>query len=166
MTLAMDVRLAAEGARFGFVFARRGLVPEAASSWFLTRAVGVSRALEWVYSGRVYPIEEALDAGLVRKLLPPAELIPAARELAREIAENTSAISVSLSRQMLWKMLGADHPMEAHKVDSRGIHSLGQSADAREGVSSFLEKRPPKFTGRPSRDLPTWYPWWKERKFE
>jgi len=166
MTLAMDVRLAGEGARFGFVFARRGIVPEAASSWFLTRAVGISRALEWVYSGRVYPIEEALDAGLVRKVLPPGELISAARDLAREIAENTSAISVALSRQMLWKMLGADHPMEAHKVDSRGIHSLGQSADAREGVSSFLEKRPPKFAGRPSKDLPPWYPWWKERKFE
>ncbi len=166
MTLAMDIRLAAEGARFGFVFARRGIVPEAASSWFLTRAVGISRALEWVYSGRVYPIEEALDAGLVRKVLPPADLIPAARELAREIAENTSAISVTVARQMLWKLLGADHPMEAHKVDSRGIHSLGQSADAREGVVSFLEKRPPKFAGRPSQDLPTWYPWWKDRKFE
>jgi enoyl-CoA hydratase/carnithine racemase len=166
MTLAMDIRLAAEGARFGFVFARRGIVPEAASSWFLTRAVGISRALEWVYSGRVYPIEEARDAGLVRKVLPPAELLPAAYEIAREIAENTSAISVALSRQMLWKLLGADHPMEAHKVDSRGIQSLGQSADAHEGVASFLEKRPPRFAGRPSRDLPSWFPWWKERKFE
>jgi enoyl-CoA hydratase/carnithine racemase len=166
MTLPMDIRLAAEGARFGFVFARRGIVPEACSSWFLPRAVGINKALEWVYSGRVYPIEEGLRAGLVRSVHPPDELLPAAREIAREIAENTSAVSVALSRQMLWRMLGADHPMEAHKVDSRAIRALGQGADAHEGVASFLEKRPPRFSLRPSRDLPKFFPWWKERRFE
>jgi enoyl-CoA hydratase/carnithine racemase len=165
MTLPMDLRLASSEARMGFVFARRGLVPEACSSWFLPRAVGISQACEWVFSGRVFPASEALAAGLVRSLHAPDELLPAARELAREIAENTSAVSVALSRQMLWKMLGADHPMEAHKVDSRGIFALGQAADVREGVASFLEKRPAKFTLRPSRDLPDFYPWWPERKF-
>ncbi len=166
MTLAMDVRLMSRAARFGFVFARRGLVPEACSSWFLPRAVGISKACEWVYTGKVYPAEEALGAGLVRSLHEPAALLPAARELAAELAENTSAVSVALSRQMLWRMLGADHPMEAHKIDSRAIYSLGQGADAREGVQSFLEKRPPAFSLSPSRDMPAWFPWWSERKFE
>jgi enoyl-CoA hydratase/carnithine racemase len=165
MTLPMDVRLASENARIGFVFARRGLVPEACSSWFLPRVVGISRAAEWVYSGRVFPAQEALEAGLVRSLHPPAELVPAAREMAREISENTSAVSVALSRQMLWRMLGADHPMEAHKIDSRGIRAMGQTSDVREGVLSFLEKRKPQFTMRPSSDMPEFFPWWKERKF-
>lgn len=166
MTLPMDVRLASDKARFGFVFARRGIVPEACSSWFLPRVVGISRACEWVYSGRVFPAEEALDGGLVRAVYPPDELLPAARTLAREIADNTSAVSVALSRQMMWKMLGADHPMEAHKIDSRGIRHMGQSADAHEGVSSFLEKRPARFSMRPSKDMPDFYPWFPERKFE
>jgi enoyl-CoA hydratase/carnithine racemase len=166
MTLPMDIRIAAEGARFGFVFARRGLVPEACSSWFLPRVVGISKACEWVYSGRVYPIEEAHAAGLVRSVHAPDELLPAAREIAREIAENTAPVSVALSRQMLWKMLGADHPMEAHKVDSRGIRALGQSPDAHEGVASFLEKRPARFGMSPAKDMPDFFPWWKERKFE
>jgi enoyl-CoA hydratase/carnithine racemase len=166
MTLAMDVRLMSTAARFGFVFARRGLVPEACSSWFLPRAVGISKACEWVYTGKVYPAEEALAAGLVRSLHEPEALLPAARELARELAENTSALSVALSRQMLWRMLGADHPMEAHKVDSRAIYSLGQGADAREGVMSFLEKRPARFSMSATRDMPAWFPWWSERKFE
>ena len=166
MTLPMDIRLAANDARFGFVFARRGICLEAASSWFLPRVVGVSRALEWTYTGRVFPASEALDAGLVRSLHAPAELLPAARELAREIAENTSAISVAISRQLVWKMLGADHPMEAHKLDSRAIVALGQSADAHEGVASFLGKRKPEFQQRPSQDMPKFYPWWRERKFE
>jgi enoyl-CoA hydratase/carnithine racemase len=165
MTLPMDVRLASDKARFGFVFARRGIVPEACSSWFLPRVVGINQACEWVFSGRVFPAEEALAGGLVRSVLPPDELLPAARAIAAEIAENTSGVSVALSRQMMWKMLGADHPMEAHKVDSRGIRAMGQSADAREGVSSFLEKRPAKFTMRPSKDMPEFYPWWPERKF-
>jgi enoyl-CoA hydratase/carnithine racemase len=165
MTLPMDVRLASENARMGFVFARRGLVPEACSSWFLPRVVGISQAQEWVCTGRVFPASEALEGGLVRSVYPPDELLPAANALAREIADNTSAVSVALSRQMLWKMLGADHPMEAHKVDSRGIYSLGRAADVREGVASFLEKRPPRFTMKASTDLPDFYPWWDERRF-
>ena len=166
MTLPMDVRLASESARFGFVFARRGIVPEACSSWFLPRVVGISRACEWVYSGRVFPAAEALEGGLVRAVLPPDELLPAARKLAREIAENTSAVSVALSRQMMWKLLGADHPMEAHKIDSRAIRAMGASPDAHEGVSSFLDKRKPDFKMRVSKDMPDFYPWWPERKFE
>jgi enoyl-CoA hydratase/carnithine racemase len=166
MTLPMDIRIASNDARFGFVFARRGICMEAASSWFLPRLVGPSQALEWVYTGRVFPASEALAGGLVRSLHAPDELLPAARELAREIADNTSAISVALSRQLVWKMLGADHPMEAHKIDSRAIIALGQSADAHEGVASFLGKRKPEFRQRPSQDLPKFYPWWRERKFE
>jgi len=166
MTLPMDIRIASNDARFGFVFARRGICMEAASSWFLPRLVGPSQALEWVYTGRVFPASEALAGGLVRSLHAPDALLPAARELAREIADNTSAISVALSRQLVWKMLGADHPMEAHKVDSRAIVALGMSPDAHEGVASFLGKRKPDFKQRPSRDLPKFYPWWRERKFE
>lgn len=166
MTLPMDVRLASTDARMGFVFARRGIVPEACSSWFLPRVVGISRAMEWVATGRVFGADEALSAGLVRSLYQPSELLAAAHALAAEMAEGTSAISVALSRQMLWRMLGADHPMEAHKIDSRGIAALGRSADAREGVESFLEKRPPNFPGRVSKDMPEFYPWWRERVFE
>ena len=165
MTLPMDIRLASESARFGFVFARRGLVPEAASSWFLPRVVGMSKAAEWTYSGRVFPAQEALDAGLVRSVHRDDELLPAAYALAREIADNTSAVSVALTRQMLWRMLGEPHPMSAHRIDSEGINAMGASADAREGVSSFLEKRPAAFTMRPSTDMPAFYPWWEEPEF-
>ena len=165
MQLAMDIRLASENARFGFVFARRGLVPEACSSWFLPRIVGISQALEWAYSGRVFSAQEALEGRLVKKLYKPEELIPAARALAREIADNTSQISVALIRQMFWKTLGADHPMEGHRIDSRGIYARGSSADAKEGVMSFLEKRPPKFTDKVSTGMPAYFPWWKERKY-
>jgi enoyl-CoA hydratase/carnithine racemase len=165
MTLPMDVRIAARGARMGFVFARRGIVPEACSSWFLPRLVGISRAMEWVATGRVFPAEEALAGGLVSRLVEPEGLLDAARGLAREIADNTSAVSVALARQLLWRMLGADHPMEAHKVDSKCIYWAGQQADAREGVSAFLEKRPARFTLRPSADMPDFYPWWPERRF-
>ena len=165
MTLPMDVRIASDQARFGFVFARRGIVPEAASSYFLPRVVGISQAMEWVATGRVFSAQEALAGRLVSRVVPHAELLPTARALAREIAENTSAVSVCLSRQMMWRMLGADHPMEAHKLDSRMIHAMGSSADAYEGVQSFLQKRPAKFTMRVSQDLPQPYPWWPERKF-
>ncbi|MEY2436487.1 MAG: hypothetical protein QOF97_1323 [Acidimicrobiaceae bacterium] len=165
MTLPMDIRLASESARFGFVFPRRGLVPEAASSWFLPRVVGISKAAEWTYTGRVFPAAEALEAGLVRSVHPDDELLPAAYALAREIADNTSAVSVALTRQMLWRMLGESHPMAAHRVDSRGINFMGASADVREGVASFLEKRPPQFTMRPSQDMPDFYPWWTEPDF-
>ena len=165
MTLPMDIRIAARGARMGFVFARRGIVPEACSSWFLPRVVGISRAMEWVATGRVFPAEEALAGGLVSRVVEPVALLDTARGLAREIADNTSAVSVALARQLLWRMLGADHPMEAHKVDSKCIHWAGRQADAREGVTAFLEKRPARFTLRPSRDMPGFYPWWPERGF-
>lgn len=165
MTLPMDVRLASTEARMGFVFSRRGIVLEAASSWFLPRVVGISRALEWAATGRVFPATEALEAGLVRDLHPPDALLPAAHALAREIADNTSAVSVGLNRQLLWRMLDAEHPMEAHRLESRALQFLGRTADAKEGVESFLEKRPPLFPGRISRDMPGWYPWWAERKF-
>jgi len=166
MTLPMDIRLASTEAKFGFVFARRGIVPEACSSWFLPRIVGISRALEWTYSGRVFPASEAHDAGLVRSLHAPDDLLPAARELARTFTEETSPLSVSTTRQMLWRMLGADHPMEAHKVDSRMVQELGAGPDAAEGVASFLEKRPAHFEGKPSSQLPPSMPWWDERPFE
>jgi enoyl-CoA hydratase/carnithine racemase len=165
MTLPMDIRLASENARFGFVFARRGLVPEAASSWFLPRVVGISQAMEWVMTGRVFPATEALAGGLVRSVHPPDELLPVARALADEIAEHTAPVSLALSRQMLWRMLGADHPMEAHKVDSRAIWERGRTPDAREGVMSFLEKRPARFPMKVSADMPGFFPWWEERRF-
>src|SRR5271157_1610254 len=148
MTLPMDIRLAAEDARMGFVFARRGIVPEACSSWFLPRVVGISRAMEWVATGRVFSAQEGLEGGLLRSLHPEGELLGVARELAREIAQNTAAVSVALARRMLWRMLGAEHPMIAHRADSRGMLYRGQSADAVEGVTSFLEKRPARFSDR------------------
>jgi enoyl-CoA hydratase/carnithine racemase len=158
MTLPMDIRLASDNARFGFVFARRGIVPEACSSWFLPRLVGISTAAEWCYSGRVFPAAEALERGLVRSVHPQAELLPAATAIAREIADNTAPVSVALTRQMLWRMLGADHPMAAHRVDSRGIQSRGASDDAREGVVSFLEKRPAVYPVKVSDGLPDIFP--------
>jgi len=165
MTLPMDVRLASEAARIGFVFARRGIVPEAASSWFLPRLVGIQQAAEWVFTGRVFSAEEALAGRLVRSVHAPDELLPAAYALAAEIADNTSSVSVALSRQMMWRMLGADHPMVAHRADSRGILSRGRSADTREGVASFLEKRPPDFPDRVSADLPDLFPDWVDPPF-
>ncbi|MEY2432351.1 MAG: hypothetical protein QOC92_2076 [Acidimicrobiaceae bacterium] len=165
MTLPMDIRLASESARFGFVFARRGIVPEAASSWFLPRVVGINRATEWTFTGRVFPAEEALAGGLVRSVHAADELLPAAYGIAREIVDNTSAVSVALTRQMLWRMLGEPHPMSAHRVDSRAINYMGASPDAREGVVSFLQKRPAEFTMRPSADMPDFYPWWNEPEF-
>lgn len=166
MQLAMDIRLASESARFGFVFARRGIVPEAASSWFLPRIVGISQALEWCYSGRVFGAEEARAGGLVRSLHAPGELMDAARGLASEIAENTSALSVAMTRAMMWRLMSADHPMEAHKIDSRAIYSLSRGADAKEGIASFLEKRPPSYPGKVSEDMPEFYPWWEQRTYE
>ena len=166
MTLPMDIRLAADDARLGFVFARRGIVPEACSSWFLPRVVGISQAMEWVSTGRVFSAQEALAGGLVRSLHPKDELIPAAREIAREIADNTAPVSVALARRMLWTMLGAEHPMLAHRADSRAMFSRGQSPDAVEGVTSFLEKRPARFPGRVSEDLPEILPGWVAPRFE
>lgn len=166
MTLPMDIRLASNKARFGFVFARRGLVPEAASSWFLPRIVGISKALEWTYSGRVFPAQEALEGGLVRSIHAQEDLLSIAKDLASEIIENTSPVSISMTRHMLWKMLGADHPMEAHKVDSRAIYELGKSKDVEEGVNSFLEKRSPNFPSKVSKDMPEFYPWWEPKEFK
>ncbi len=165
MTLPMDIRLAAEEARFGFVFTRRGIVPEAASSWFLPRVVGISQALEWVSTGRVFSAQEARDGGLVRSVHPADELLDAARALAREIADNTAPVSVALARKMLWRMLGAEHPMAAHRVDSRAMFSRGQSADVVEGVTSFLEKRPARFRDRVSDGLPDVFPDWSPPEF-
>lgn len=165
MTLPMDIRLASETAKFGFVFARRGIVPEACSSWFLPRLVGISQAAEWCYSGRVFPAAEAVQGGLVRSVHSADDLLPAARAIAAEIAENTAPVSVALTRQMLWRMLGAAHPMEAHRADSRGIMERGRSVDAREGVVSFLEKRAPQFPERVSDGLPDIFPSYESPKF-
>jgi enoyl-CoA hydratase/carnithine racemase len=166
MTLPMDIRIASSAAKFGFVFARRGIVPEACSSWFLPKVVGVSRAAEWLYTGRVFGADEALAGGLVSRVVEPGELMPTALAIAREIADNTSAVAVALARQMLWRMAGADHPMEAHKVDSRGIFAMGASPDVKEGIAAFLEKRAPHFPMKPSSDMPAFYPWWEDRPFK
>jgi enoyl-CoA hydratase/carnithine racemase len=166
MTLPMDIRVAADDARFGFVFTRRGIVPEACSSWFLPRLVGISQAMEWVATGRVFGAQEALAGGLVRSLHPGDELLAAARAIAHEIAENAAPVSVALARRMMWRMLGAEHPMLAHRADSRGMFSRGQSADAAEGITSFLEKRPAQFPDRVSDGLPDIMPGWAAPEFE
>jgi enoyl-CoA hydratase/carnithine racemase len=166
MQLAMDMRLASEAARFGFVFARRGIVPEAASSWFLPRIVGLPTALEWCFTGRVFPAAEALQAGLVRSVHAPDDLLPAARALAREIADNTAPVSVALTRQMLWRLSAARDPMEAHRIDSRAIFTRGMGPDAAEGVTSFLEKRTPHYPMEVSKDMPGFFPWWQEMPYE
>lgn len=166
MQLPFDIRLASENARFGFVFARRGITPEACSSWFLPRLVGMQTALEWCMTGRIFDANEALDRGLVRSVHPLDELIPAARALAQEIAENTSAVSVAMTRAMLWRLSAEPHPMMAHRVDSRSIYRLSRSADAREGVQSFLEKRPPAYPDTVGADMPDFYPWWDEPGYE
>jgi enoyl-CoA hydratase/carnithine racemase len=166
MTLPMDVRLLADDARMGFVFARRGIIPEACSSWFLPRVVGISQAMEWVATGRVFSAQEALDGGLARSLHPKDELLGAARSLAREIADNTAPVSVALARQLMWRMLGAEHPMMAHRADSRGMVARGRSADAMEGVTAFLEKRPAVFPDKVSAGLPDVMPGWSAPEFE
>jgi len=165
MTLPMDVRLASESARIGFVFSRRGIVPEACSSWFLPRVVGISRAMEWVATGRVFDAQEALEGGLIRSVHPDGELLDAANALAREIADNTAPVSVALARMMMWRLLGAEHPMVAHRADSRGMYHRGRSADAAEGVTSFLEKRPAQFPDRVSDGLPDVMPGWNAPEF-
>lgn len=166
MQLAMDIRIASENARFGFVFSQRGIVPEAASSWFLPRLVGISQALEWCFSGRVFPAEEALKGRLVSQVVPPDELLPTARALARTFIDKTAPVSVALIRQMMWRMMGADDPMEAHKIDSRGIYARGRSEDVKEGVVAFLEKRPADFKNKVSTDMPDYFPWWDEREYK
>jgi len=166
MTLPMDIRLASDSARFGFVFAARGIVPEAASSWFLPRLVGIQQALEWCYTARVFPAAEALDGGLVRSLHAPEDLLGAARALATEIATNSAPVSVALTRQLMWRGLVADHPMEAHRIDSPGVTTTGSGADAREGISAFFEKRPPEWRQQVPGDLPDWFPWWDQPSFD
>jgi len=166
MTLAKDIRLAAQDARVGFVFVRRGIVPEACSSWFLPRVVGIGQAMEWVTTGRVFGADEALAGGLVRSLHPREELLGAARRIGREIADNAAPVSVALARRMMWTMLGAEHPMLAHRADSRAMFHRGQSADAVEGITSFLEKRPARFTDRVSDGLPEIMPGWAAPEFE
>jgi enoyl-CoA hydratase/carnithine racemase len=165
MQLPMDIRLASTEARFGFVFARRGIVPEACSSWFLPRVVGISKALEWSYSGRVFDAQEALEGGLVRSLHEPDDLLPAARAIAKDIADNAAPVSVALTRQMMWRMLGAEDPMDAHRVDSRAIAARGVAEDVKEGVASFKEKRPADFPNRVSRDMPGFFPWWTDKEW-
>ena len=166
MQLPMDIRMASSDARFGFVFARRGITPEAASSWYLPRLVGMQTALEWTMTGRIFGADEALARGFVRSVHAPAELMPAARALAREIADNTAPVSVALTRQLMWRMSAAPHPMFAHRIDSRSIQARGKSADAREGVSAFLEKRAPVYPDKVSSDMPDFFPWWDEPTFE
>lgn len=166
MTLPMDIRIGTDKARMGFVYARRGIVNECCSSWFLPRVVGISKALQWSFSGRIIPAAELLSAGLLSEIVAPEELLPRAREIAREIIDNTSTVSIALMRQMLWRILGMSHPMEAHEVESRGICSRGRSPDAKEGVKSFLEKRPPHFPGKVSQDMPDYFPWWTEPEYK
>lgn len=165
MTLPMDVRIASQTARLGFVFTRRGMVPEACSSFFLPRIVGISQAMEWMLTGRVFGAEEAHAAGLVSRVVPPEELLPATWAIAREIADNTAPVSVALTRQMLWRQLAGSSPMQAHRIESWGIYSRGRSRDVEEGVRSFLEKRAPAFPERVSTDMPPYYPWWEEEDF-
>jgi enoyl-CoA hydratase/carnithine racemase len=165
MQLPMDFRLASTTARFGFVFAKRGIVPEAASSWFLPRLVGISKALDWCYSGRVFGAEEALAGGLIRSVHAPEDLLIAARNLAHELTAESAPVSIALTRQMMWRMLGASHPMEAHKLDSRAIWSRGAGGDAKEGVASFLEKRVAHYPDTVSHDMPHFAPWMDEPEY-
>ena len=165
MQLAMDIRLASDNARYGFVFARRGIVPEACSSWFLPKIVGISQALEWCYTGRVFDAAEAHNGGLIRSIHSQDELIDAAQGLAREIADNTSAVSVAMTRAMMWRLPSGDHPMDAHRIDSRAIYRLSRGADAKEGIASFLEKRAPRYPAKVSEDMPDFYPWWDKVEY-
>ena len=166
MVLPMDVRIAAEGARFGLPFSRRGIVPESCASWFLPRVVGIANAVDWAVSGRIFTADEALAAGLVRELVPASGVLARAQEVAADIAANTSAVSVALTRQMLWRQLGAAHPLRANQLESQALLALGQMGDAREGVAAFKEKRPANFPLQVPQDLPDFYPWWAEEPFD
>lgn len=165
MLLPLDIRIASEKARFGLVFTRRGIVPEGCSAWFLPRIVGISKALDWCYRGDVFPASEALEGGLVSEVVAPEKLLDRAKEIARAMTAETAPVSVALTRQMMWKMLGAAHPMEAHKIDSRGVFARGRMADAEEGIQSFLEKRPAQFKDSAAQDMPDFYPWWQDPEY-
>jgi len=166
MTFPMDIRIASTNAKMGLVFCRRGIIFDGCASWFLTRLVNMGVATEWVYSGRVFKAQEAFERGLVSELLEPEALLPRAREIATQIAQNSSSISVALCRQLMWKMLGADHPMEAHQLESKGLNWIFGTPEAKEGIMSFLEKRQPAFPMKPGKDMPAFYPWWKDRPFK
>ncbi len=166
MLLPMDIRVASSDARFGFVFARRGIVPDACASWFLPRVAGIAKALEWSMGGRVFDAAEALAGGLVGEVCAPGELLARAQALAREIADNTAPVSVALTRQLMWRMLGATHPMEAHRVESAAIRSRATSADVAEGIGAFKEKRPPRFPDSVGKGMPAFYPWWTDPSFQ
>jgi len=166
MTLPMDIRIVADTAKMGIVFVRRGIVNDACSSWFLPRVVGIGKAVEWALSGRLFSGQEALASGLVSQLVAPEEVLPTARAMALEIAQNTAPVSAALVRQMMWSMLGADHPMEAHRIESKGFHWAGQQPDAAEGIAAFLEKRLPHYTMSPQTDMPDYYPWLTEPPFK
>jgi enoyl-CoA hydratase/carnithine racemase len=166
MVLPMDVRIAAEGARFGLPFTRRGIVPESCATWFLPRIVGIATAVDWAVTGRLFPAEEALAAGLVRELVPPDAVLARAQAIGDEIAEHTAPVSVALTRQMLWRQLGSPHPLSANRLESTALLALGAMPDAREGVAAFKEKRPARFPSRVSRDMPDFYPWWQEEPFD
>ncbi len=167
LTLAMDVRIASDDiTKIGFVFNRRGILPEGCSTYFLPRIVGISLAAELMLTGRLFSAREALEMGLVSRIVAPEKLMDTARDLANEIASNTSAISTALSRQMLWKGLGENHPMASHILESKGLNYMFSTEDCREGVKSFLEKRSPSFNMKPSRDMPVFYPWWEEYQFK
>lgn len=165
MTLPMDIRLLADHAKVGFVFTGRGIAPDGAASWFLPRVVGINRALEWVLTARVFRAQEALDGGLVRSIHPADEVLEVAKGLAGEIATGAAPVSAVVSRGLLWRMLGEDHPMAAHRADSEAIYELGAKPDSREGVMAFLDKRAPNWTLKPSQDLPSGYPWWDEPEY-
>lgn len=166
LALPMDIRICSTNAKIGFVFTRRGILPEAGCGWFLPRIVGINKALEWVYTGDFISAEEAYEHGLVNKVVPPEELMPTALEMAAKIANNTSATAIALTRQIFWKMLGEDHPMKSHIIETKGNMWASKQIDAKEGIMSFLEKREPNFTMKPSKDLPDFYPWWKEPEFK
>lgn len=166
MTLPMDIRLASQDAKMGFVFVRRGVIPDGCANWFLPKLVGVGQSLEWLMSGKIFSATEARQGGLIRGTYPADQLLNAARKIALDIAENTSAVSVALTRQLVWRMAGADHPIEAHKIETRGFYYAGKSEDAKEGIMSFLEKRKPNFLNSPVKDMPPFYPWWNEPEFE
>ncbi|MCK9276376.1 MAG: crotonase/enoyl-CoA hydratase family protein [Syntrophales bacterium] len=166
MTLPMDVRIAVENAKIAFPFTRRGIVPDACCAWFLPRIVGISRAVEWTMTGRTFSAEEAFKNGLLSMIAAPHEVMKKSMAVAREISDNTSAVSVALTRQLFWRTLGADHPMEVHRLDSKCIYYMGLSKDSSEGALSFLEKRPPHFTMKPGTDMPDFYPWWYDIPFK